>query len=348
MKRILSLILCMVLVLSLGPSASLAVDTTRVYCKAPSYWTQCYVYYWYSNGQADCSWPGITMLQDADGIWFYDVPSDVAGLLFNNGQGSQTADLKLPAVSKNMYDFQRLCWTEHNLDPFVPTYYVAGAEDLCGIAWHPAAAENMMTEVDGLYTKTYTNVAAGSYEFKVTDGTWYYCWGMPNSMNNYVLTVEQDNSTVVITFNPETELVNAEVIGPETPKDFGAILQEAYGLEEGMSLPYCATLVGDIIDVVTPYDSFYDNITVEMAVPGYESMPVLCYRLCGDGVNNLAVGDTITVSGFLWNYHGIIEFEQGCSLDAVIKGDIDVPAPIVDPLELVDAAYALAPGESLP
>ena len=348
MKRIISCILCMILVLSLLPAGSFATVTTRVYCNAPGTWEQCFVYYWGASGYSEVLWPGVSMERDEKGIWYYDVPSEATKLIFNNGLGTQTADLDLPADLRNMYDFQERCWTEYGGKPYVPVYYVAGVEELCGIAWDPSASENKMTYVDGIYTKTYTDVAAGVYEFKVTNGTWDWSWGASNGFDNYIFTVEQDNSTVVITFNPATELVNAEVIGPETPKDFGAILQEAYGLEEGMSLPYCATLVGDIIDVVTPYDSFYNNITVEIVVPGYESMPVLCYRLCGDGVNNLAVGDTITVSGFLWNYRGIIEFEQGCSLDAVIKGDIDVPAPIEDPLELVDAAYALAPGESLP
>ena len=61
---------------------------------------------------------------------------------------------------------------------------------------------------DGIYTAVYTNVAAGTYKFKVrADGAWDIAY--PSS--DYELTVEQDNSTVTITFNPETNDVNATV-----------------------------------------------------------------------------------------------------------------------------------------
>ena len=33
------------------------------------------------------------------------------------------------------------------------------------------------------------------------------------------------------------------------------------------------------------------------------------------------VGDTITVSGTIKNYKGTIEFDKGCTLDAVVKAE---------------------------
>lgn len=448
MKRIISCILCMILVLSLLPAGSFASVTTRVYCNAPGTWERCFVYYWGDSGYSEVHWPGVSMERDEKGIWYYDVPYEATKLIFNNGLGTQTADLDLPADGRNMYDFQERCWTEYGWKPYVPVYYVAGMEELCGIAWDPGASENKMTYVDGIYTKTYTDVAAGTYEFKITNGTWNWSWGASNGVDNYIFTVEQDNSAVVITFDPAKPLVNVDVMGPGIPpedylisegimnfiskqasifgisinftpvsdgtvtisvlemdddylidvftddvfytefsgnnapdtlefsvqanvpyevefknvrhedetfkvcqpmigamtyrmtsdvpvndvirwpyEDPGMILQEVYHREDSLLLGQGATLVGEITKVVTPYDPKTKNITVEMVVPGYESMPVQCYRMSGDGVEDLVIGDSIVVSGFLTAHRGTVQFDQGCSLDSVLNDYLDVPTP---------------------
>ena len=36
--------------------------------------------------------------------------------------------------------------------------------------------------------------------------------------------------------------------------------------------------------------------------------------------DELAVGDTITVTGKIMNYNGKVEFDAKCNLDAVVKG----------------------------
>ena len=61
----------------------------------------------------------------------------------------------------------------------------------------------------------------------------------------------------------------------------------------------------------TKYDAKYRNITVMISVNGVE---VQCYRMIGDGIENLAVGDTITVTGMIENYKGHVNFSQGCAL----------------------------------
>ena len=82
----------------------------------------------------------------------------------------------------------------------------------------------------------------------------------------------------------------------------------------------------------------------------------MCYRHKGDGAKDLAIGDTITVTGILKNYKGTIEFDAGCTLDAVVTGDAPVePAipdePVVapeDPAEIIADALALEENASLP
>ncbi len=101
--------------------------------------------------------------------------------------------------------------------------------------------------------------------------------------------------------------------------DVGQILKDAYALADGESLPYQVTLTGKITMIDEMYDAEYNNITVTMVVEGYEEYPITCYRLKGDGIDQLAVGNIITVTGTIKNYKGTIEFDAGCTLDAVVK-----------------------------
>lgn len=106
--------------------------------------------------------------------------------------------------------------------------------------------------------------------------------------------------------------------------DAAAILDAAYGLGSMESLSGCHTLTGTVTDIITRYSSKYENITVEMTVVGCEDRPIQCFRLEGDGVEDLRVGDEITVAGQLMNYKGIIEFDAGCILMAVVKAELPV------------------------
>ena len=93
----------------------------------------------------------------------------------------------------------------------------------------------------------------------------------------------------------------------------------AYTLEDGLSIDSAKTLTGVISSIDTAWSDEYKNITVTIIVAGMEDNKIQCYRLAGEGADTLAVGDTITVTGTLKNYKGTIEFDKGCSLDAIVK-----------------------------
>ena len=110
MRKILMLTMAAVL------SISSALATT-VYCKmTQSWWTTdgaaVGVHYW-GGASAATTWPGVRMtaVTGEEGLWTYDVPSDVTGLIFVrvNGSGTiadwgaQTKDLTLPTDGKNMF-----------------------------------------------------------------------------------------------------------------------------------------------------------------------------------------------------------------------------------------------------
>jgi len=94
----------------------------------------------------------------------------------------------------------------------------------------------------------------------------------------------------------------------------------AYSVEEGQAQTSESTMTGVISNIDTVWSEDYQNITVTMIVGGLEDYSIMCYRLKGEGAKELAVGDTITVTGTIKNYKGTIEFDAGCNLDAVVKG----------------------------
>ena len=143
------------------------------------------------------------------------------------------------------------------------------------------------------------------------------------------------------------ETVTFEYTIPASLGTMQEIVDMAYALENGEALEVEATLTGEIISVNTPYDAGYKNVTVTIKVAEREDFPIMCYRLKGEGADTITVGDTITVTGILKNYNGTIEFDAGCKLEEVIKGDLVFELPS-DPKEIVDMAYALGVGESIP
>ena len=94
------------------------------------------------------------------------------------------------------------------------TYNVAGAEGLCGVDWKPD--QNQMTDDgDGTWSKEFTNVKAGTYEFKVVEGgAWgnpdYNLEGSANGGGNASVTVEKDGSTVIVGFDGEKATVEVK------------------------------------------------------------------------------------------------------------------------------------------
>ncbi|MEE1328375.1 MAG: hypothetical protein UHS47_07510, partial [Oscillospiraceae bacterium] len=143
------------------------------------------------------------------------------------------------------------------------------------------------------------------------------------------------------------ETVTFEYAIPASLGTMQEIVDLAYALEPGASLDVEATLTGEIISVNTPYDAGYKNVTVTIKVAEREDFPIKCYRVKGEGADTITIGDTITVTGILKNYEGEIEFDAGCVLEEVVKGNVtfDIPS---DPKEVVDMAYALGVGESMP
>ena len=128
--------------------------------------------------------------------------------------------------------------------------------------------------------------------------------------------------------------------------DVSEIFNEAFALADGESMGYEVTLTGVVTMVNTAYSPDYKNVTVTIEVPGYEGKAIQCYRMKGDGADEVGPGWTITVTGTLTNYKGTVQFGAGCIMDSYTVGE-GAKAP-EDPLQIVKEAYELAAGASLP
>ena len=107
------------------------------------------------------------------------------------------------------------------------------------------------------------------------------------------------------------------IVTGEDGMTYAEIVDMAYALADGVATEDTFRLFGTVTNIDTPWSEDYKNITVTIAVAGCEDKPIMCYRLSGEGAADLAVGDTITVTGILKNYKGTIEFDQGCTLVSV-------------------------------
>lgn len=117
------------------------------------------------------------------------------------------------------------------------------------------------------------------------------------------------------------------------------ILNAAYALEANKGLGKY-TLTGVITSVDTAYDSGYNNVTVTIVVNNMTDKPIQCFRLKGTGADQIAVGDTITVTGNIINYTSFnddgsvkaskVEFDAGCTLDSWTAAGGEVTPPAED------------------
>ncbi len=185
----------------------------------------------------------------------------------------------------------------------------------------PTALEGEIVKIDTPYSADYKNITVtivcdgkteqpimcyrlsgeGAENLAIGDKIAVY-----GSIKNYKGTIEFDKGCKLIPFGSAAQV---------------RTLLNAYTLEDGMSMDKAATLTGVIIKIPTAYSPDYKNITVDMVVAGMADHVIQCYRLSGEGAEGLAIGDTITVTGMIKNYKGTIEFDKGCTLDAVVKAE---------------------------
>ena len=126
---------------------------------------------------------------------------------------------------------------------------------------------------------------------------------------------------------------NTEDDKPEINESHCLIVDQAYSLSKGETLGSGYTLTGEVIRIDTPYKSGYVMLT--FIVWGREDYPIYCYKLQGENVSKVKVGDYITVFGTIKNYKGTVEFDKDCLLTDLISNGF-TPDGSDDPYQDID------------
>ena len=107
MKKFISLLLTLALLLSLAVPAMAAEDTRTIYFENTTNWSTVNAYAWDAGNNAPLgSWPGsaMTKVEGEENIYSIEVPTDAVNMIFNNGS-EQTDDLTIPTDGKNLYTY---------------------------------------------------------------------------------------------------------------------------------------------------------------------------------------------------------------------------------------------------
>ena len=207
-------------------------------------------------------------------------------------------------------------------DPMViDNIYVAGDEALCGSNWSTNDLNNQMIEVDGVYTKTYLNVAAGTYYFKfAANGTWDIQWSCGVAMEsgtsydagfknqgNSSFTVAEDGSAVTVTLDLSAANMvdgsgakcSVEVVAPAKAAE--VVLGDNVDCGLG-SYTFTATQAGVLTVNVTAL-SYYDEYSGEWGTVNPNMAFGMQYTLLVNGITNytpansvnVKVGDVVTI-----------------------------------------------------
>ena len=219
-KRSLSLLLALCMVLAMLPAAAPIVanaaegEGTTYYFDPHSIHQgneRYAVYIWNDSGS---QWIDMTD-EDGDGVYQFVLPADYTNLIFCRMNGSnlenswdtiwnQTSDLSGQTDGKNCYVATGYEGDQISGEWTIYAYTVAGSETLCGTNWDTANTANDMTYADGVWTKTYTNVAAGDYEFKVALN---HTWSVAYPSSNVSVNMETAGC-LKVTFDPSTKEVS--------------------------------------------------------------------------------------------------------------------------------------------
>lgn len=259
------------------------------------------------------------MTETSTGIWeitFTNIPADnyefkvTDGSWANSwGEGSGNASVTLEAVGDVTITFNAdtkeittsITYTGAEV-PDAPDaqYTVAGQTGLCGVEWDPT--KNLMTETsEGIWEITFTDIEAGTYEFKVTDGSWGNSWGNGGGNATVELTGVGD---VTITFNANTkEITTSVAYAPaEYTVTFHFLPDESWGdtinawlwKNEGDSIPgyedYHISWPGKAITPNADHEGWYDLTVVTDDANGFK-------YIFNDGSNQTADLVTGPLSG---------------------------------------------------
>ena len=165
-KKILSVILAVMMIVSAITVAAVSVTAAagdKVYCRA-NFTPKCYM--WKKNTEENNhAWPGATMtkVSGETDLYVYTVPDNKFDMIiFNNGNGDQTADMSYPGNNK-LFDYSEKTWSDYSSDP-VPVISVdkegGSFKDSVTVAITVTDATSSYYTIDGGSQKSFSGSAS--------------------------------------------------------------------------------------------------------------------------------------------------------------------------------------------
>ena len=167
------------------------------------------------------TWPGVAMTKEANQLAGYNVYSytvekgtSFGGMLFNNGSGTQTSDLKWTA---GKYYVKDGWYTKEEAEaklagPVTTTWTMVGDQALFGTEWDlNASANDLVKQNDGSWVLTLNNktLAAKSYEYKAAKNR-AWTTTVPGGDNAKLTISKAGNYDVTFTLNSAETSVTAK------------------------------------------------------------------------------------------------------------------------------------------
>ena len=241
-KRLLSLVLALVMLLSLVPATDLftkevsAATTQTIYFKNSNGWSSVYGYAWDSNQNTLLGgWPGTKLSADSSGYYKMSVSANGSvNFIFNNGtggEGNQTDDLSLTSAQVSAgktylvdgISGKPVAYTPPVINGSKVTFTYEGSASKVLLAgsfnsWSGVA----MTKNGTTFTYTY-DLEPGMYEYKfVVDGNWISDPCNPN------VTGSDGNSYIVINGSGSTATGNTVKIHFQNTLGWGTVCGSAW------------------------------------------------------------------------------------------------------------------------
>ena len=224
------------------------IPKVTVYFVNNKKWSKVYAYGWGGSVGENPAWPGqdITANKEAEQIAGFDVhsysvvPGSYDNIIFNKGEGgdgNQTETFKW-TDGKYYYmgaDATFAGETKEKVELIllnIPDRYITGNKELVGgEGWQKNDILMDYTVASETYSHIFTNLAAGTYQFRITDGTWEHTWGWTHIENTEFAELsagDNDNNikltlttakTVTINYNRTSDKISIDGLTPATYSD---------------------------------------------------------------------------------------------------------------------------------
>ena len=225
-----------------------------------------------------------------------------------------------------------------------PKYYIAGSENLTGFNWKENGLQ--LTKDGDLYKHTFSALAAGTYEFKVTNGTWTDPWGYNNlsaayeevsqgtdgegNPNGNIKFVTEEAKNITVTFNPATGKIILDGLTEKAPAEPVTVYFINSGEWDAVACYYWGGLNG----------SAWPGVQMDLTAETYEAKGWNVYKVTFPGDNTQCIftdnkaegttqtGDLKVQDGQYYCYANGIWYERLADVDLLdtrvyLKGDMN-------------------------